>query len=153
MRMTRVWPPELARASSGGQTRVIRMGYGDQEIYTRWSHRSLGLWKTLFGRDGRPPVFHPTGVLWMAREQDPLTTTTLATLQRLGIVHERLERRELERRWPQIDFGPVTWAIHEPESGMLEAFHSVQEIVRMAQDEGVDYFQAKVLPPEGTGRL
>src|SRR6266542_6254905 len=31
--------PGNARASSGGQTRVIRMGYGDQEIYTRW-HRS-----------------------------------------------------------------------------------------------------------------
>src|SRR5215831_1724421 len=28
--------PGNARASSGGQTRVIRMGYGDQEIYTRW---------------------------------------------------------------------------------------------------------------------
>ena len=33
--------PGNARASSGGQTRVIRMGYGDQEVYTRWSSRSL----------------------------------------------------------------------------------------------------------------
>src|SRR5512140_3258171 len=33
--------PGNARSSSGGQTRVIRMGYGDQEIYTRWSMRSL----------------------------------------------------------------------------------------------------------------
>jgi sarcosine oxidase len=145
--------PANARASSGGQTRVIRMGYGDQEIYSRWSHRSLEVWKTLFGRDGRPPVFHPTGVLWMARGQDPLTVKTLATLERLKLAHERIERLELERRWPQIDFGPVTWAIYEPESGMLEAFHSVQEIVRMAQEDGVDYFPARVLPPEGTGRL
>ena len=37
--------PGNARASSGGQTRVIRMGYGDKELYTRWSLRSLGLWK------------------------------------------------------------------------------------------------------------
>ncbi|HEY6221994.1 MAG TPA: FAD-dependent oxidoreductase, partial [Candidatus Eisenbacteria bacterium] len=99
--------PGNARASSGGQTRVIRMGYGDQEIYTRWSNRSLELWKSLFGQAGRA-FFQPSGVLWMAREQDPLTTRTLAMLQRLGIRHERLERAELDRRWPQIDFGPNT---------------------------------------------
>src|SRR3989304_10145568 len=29
--------PGNARSSSGGQTRVIRLGYGDKEIYTRWS--------------------------------------------------------------------------------------------------------------------
>jgi monomeric sarcosine oxidase len=145
--------PGNARASSGGQTRVIRMGYGDQEIYSRWSHRSLEVWKTLFGTAGRPAVFHRTGVLWMARGQDPLTVNTLATLERLKYPHERIERPELERRWPQIDFGPVTWAIYEPESGMLEAFHAVQEIVRMGQDAGVEYLQARVVPPEGKGRL
>src|SRR5437773_3737120 len=92
--------PGNARASSGGQTRVIRMGYGDQEIYTRWSHRSLEVWKTLFGKGDRPAVFHQAGVLWMARGDDPLTTKTLATLQRLQVVHERVDRRDLERRWP-----------------------------------------------------
>jgi len=32
--------PAHARASSGGETRIIRMGYGTDEIYTRWSQRS-----------------------------------------------------------------------------------------------------------------
>jgi len=146
--------PGNARASSGGQTRVIRMGYGDQEIYTRWSLRSLGLWKSLLGPAGRPSVFHESGVLWMARAEDPLTTKTLATLGRLGVVHERLGRAELERRWPQIDFGPNTWAIHEPESGFLEAFHAVQAVVRMAAAAGVEYLQEAVVPPpRGKGRL
>jgi monomeric sarcosine oxidase len=144
--------PGNARASSGGQTRVIRMGYGDQEIYTRWSMRSLDLWKSLFGKAGRA-FFQPSGVLWMARGQDPLTTSTLATLQRLGVTHERLERSELERRWPQIDFGPITWAIHEPRSGFLMAFHSVQAVVQFAMAEGVDYLQEAVMPPSGKGRL
>jgi len=110
--------PGNARSSSGGQTRVIRMGYGDQEIYTRWSMRSLDLWKLLLGQAGRPSLFQEVGVLWMARSEDPLTTRTVATLQRLGIRHERLGRSELERRWPQIDFGANTWAIHEPGRGL-----------------------------------
>src|SRR6202162_6162876 len=100
--------PGNARASSGGQTRVIRMGYGDQEIYTRWSMHSLDVWKSLFGQVGRPSVFQEAGVLWMARGEDPLTTRTLATLQRLGHVHAPLVRSELERRWAPIYFGPDT---------------------------------------------
>jgi monomeric sarcosine oxidase len=145
--------PGNARSSSGGQTRVIRMGYGDQEIYTRWSMRSLDVWKSLLGPLGRPSVFQEVGVLWMARGEDPLTTRSLATLVRLGVVHERLSRPELERRWPQIDFGPNTWAIHEPDSGFLVAFHAVQAVVQMAEATGVTYLQEAVVPPVGEGRL
>jgi monomeric sarcosine oxidase len=144
--------PGNARSSSGGQTRVIRMGYGDQEIYTRWSMRSLELWKGLIGQAGRA-FFQPTGVLWMARGEDPLTTKTVAMLQRLGVRHERLDRSQLERRWPQIDFGPNTWAIHEPDSGILMAFHSVQAVVQYSIGKGVEYLQEAVIPPEGKGRL
>ncbi len=145
--------PGNARSSSGGQSRVIRMGYGDQEIYTRWSMRSLELWKAVFGQLARPSLFQPAGVLWMARGEDPLTTKTLATLKRLGIRHERIDRPELESRWPQIDFGPNTWAIHEPDSGFLMAFHAVQAVVQKAMVMGVEYHQAAVAPPEGSGRL
>jgi monomeric sarcosine oxidase len=145
--------PGNARSSSGGQTRVIRMGYGDQEIYTRWSMRSMELWKLLTGRVVRPAILQQTGVLWMARGEDPLTTKTLATLKRLEVRHERLERAELERRWPQIDYGPVTWAIYEPESGFLAAFHAVQFVVQAAVAAGVTYLEESVAPPAGQGRL
>ena len=38
-----------SRASSGGETRIIRMGYGADEIYTHWSVHSLDQWNELFG--------------------------------------------------------------------------------------------------------
>ena len=145
--------PGNARASSGGQTRVIRMGYGDQEVYTRWSMRSMQLWKLLTGRVVRPAILQQTGVLWMARGEDPLTTKTLATLRRLEVRHDRLERAELDRRWPQIDFGPTTWAIFEPESGFLAAFHAVQFVVQAAMLAGVVVQDESVAPPAGQGRL
>jgi len=141
--------PGNARASSGGQSRVIRMGYGDQEIYTRWSMRSLELWKTLLGAADRFTQFQQAGVLWMAREQDPLTTKTVETLSRLGVGFERLERSELAARWPQIDLGPITWAIHEPGSGFLVAFHVVQTVVQMAVARGAVYLPESILPPAG----
>jgi glycine/D-amino acid oxidase-like deaminating enzyme len=38
--------PSNARSSSGGETRIIREGYGTDEIYTRSSQRSLAQWKS-----------------------------------------------------------------------------------------------------------
>jgi glycine/D-amino acid oxidase-like deaminating enzyme len=92
----------------------------------------------------------------MAREQDPLTTSTLATLERVGVPHQRLSRAQLESRWPQIDFGPITWAIHEPGSGVLMARRAVEAVVREAEREGVRYLAAAVNtvhPPAGGGAL
>src|SRR4029079_3812742 len=61
--------PANSRASSGGESRILRFGYGPDEIYTRLAQRSLALWKQLFDAISRPQLFHPTGVLWLAREQ------------------------------------------------------------------------------------
>jgi glycine/D-amino acid oxidase-like deaminating enzyme len=98
-------------------------------------------------------LFHETGVLWMARSEDPLTLATLATLTRLGIRHEKVARAELESRWPQIALGPVTWAIHEPGSGALMARRAVQVVSAQAAREGVEVRTAAIPPPRGKGRL
>src|SRR6185503_8977561 len=103
--------PASSRASSGGETRILRMGYGPDELYTRWAWRSLEQWKALSARAGEATLFHETGVLWMAHEYDPRSRATLDTLARVGVPHERLDRASLDARWPQIDFGDVTWGI------------------------------------------
>jgi sarcosine oxidase len=135
-----------ARASSGGESRIIRAGYGGDEIYTRWAARALDLWREFAARTGQP-LFHRTGVLWMARDADAYTLATEATLARVGVRFEKLTRGELERRWPQIEFGPVTWALYEPEGGALMARRAVQGVVEDAVASGVEYFTAAALPP------
>src|SRR5712671_2474532 len=59
--------PGHSRSSSGGESRIIRMGYGADEIYTRLAQRSLQLWKDLFTQIDRS-LFCQTGVLWLAHE-------------------------------------------------------------------------------------
>src|SRR5439155_19444455 len=54
--------PANSRASSGGETRVIRMGYGPDELYTRWAMRSLPIWREFAARSGRE-IFRHTGCL------------------------------------------------------------------------------------------
>src|SRR5579859_2359230 len=58
--------PGHSRSSSGDESRIIRMGYGKEEIYTRWSQRSLTQWKELFAGTINETLFRQTGVLWLA---------------------------------------------------------------------------------------
>lgn len=138
--------PGNSRSSSGGESRIIRIGYGSDEIYSRWAVRSLEFWHEL-STGSQPSLFVPTGMLWMAREGHPQTLATASTLTSLGIRFEQLDRTELERRFPQIEFGPITWAIFEPESGALLARRAVQSLVTRATNNGVDYKQMAVIPP------
>lgn len=144
--------PGNSRASSGGESRMIRMGYGPDEIYTRMAQRSLTLWQELFdqiGSAGIPPrLFQRTGILWLARENDPYCEATLATLQKCQVRHERLERAELVRRYPQLELGSVTWGILEPDSGVLMARQAVKAVVAQARAGGVTYVEAATLPPD-----
>jgi sarcosine oxidase len=138
-----------SRASSSGESRVIRMGYGTDEIYTRWSMRSLALWQKFF-RHVDEPLFHRTGVLWMARQDDPYAVNSARTLQQLGVRCETLSRADLEQRYPQIAFGSVTWGILEPDSGVLMARRAVQRVVQATLKSGADYVPEAVEPHTGS---
>ena len=144
--------PGNSRASSGGESRIIRLGYGPDEIYSRSAQRSLVLWKQLFEQTEN--LFQNTGMLWLARDHDRYCEATLATLQRIGANYERLDHDELVRRFPQLAFGPVTWGILEPEAGMLLARRAVQAVVSRARAAGVDYLEEAVTPPRsGSGKV
>jgi sarcosine oxidase len=136
--------PGNSRASSGGESRMIRLGYGPDEIYTRWAQRSLVQWKELFQDAGTVSLFQNTGILWLARERDAYCEAVLTMLERVGARFEKLKRDELVRRFPQIDPDQTTWAILEPDSGVLLARRAVQAVVAQAREIGVDYLQARV---------
>jgi len=139
--------PASSRASSGGESRIIRMGYGPSEVYTRWSQRALPLWNELFARAGRPELFRQTGVLWIARENETYMLQTLATLSACKVNFEKLSCEDLRRRYPQIVIDDGMFGIFEPESGVLMARRAVQCVVDQAQKIGVAYDEASVLPP------
>jgi sarcosine oxidase len=144
--------PGNSRASSGGESRMIRLGYGPDQVYTRMAQRSLALWQQLFDQIDpggiSPRLFRPTGILWLARESDPYCEATLETLQQCQIRYERLDRAELVRRYPQLELGSVTWGILEPDSGVLMARQAVQAVVAQARTDGLTYLEEAALPLE-----
>lgn len=143
--------PASSRASSGGESRIIRMGYGPSEIYTRWSMQALPIWKELFARAGRSELFQQTGVLWIAHENETYMLDTLRTLEKCGVNFQKLSGDDLRRRYPQITIDDGSFGIFEHESGVLMARRAVQCVVDQARKLGVAYEEAAVLPPASAG--
>jgi monomeric sarcosine oxidase len=140
------------RASSGGETRIIRMGYGPEEIYTRWAVNALEQWKMVFTEMGEE-IFYRTGVLLFAEKNVDQLTQTVATLTRVGVPFQQLSRAELEKNYPQFDFGSVETAVLEPNSGAIGARRAVQSLVRHGVTKGIEYRIEPVALPAAKKRL
>src|SRR5258708_9356557 len=65
------WGPGNARASSGGETRVIRATYGARTIYTKMAVRAMALWRA-HDEKYRRGFFTSTGALSIFATDDPL---------------------------------------------------------------------------------
>jgi len=140
--------PGNSRASSGGESRIMRLGYGPDEIYTRSAQRSLQLWQELFAQhEQTASLFQQTGVLWLARDQDPYCEATLQTLRNVGARCEQLDHAQLSARFPQLSFDGVAWGILEPDAGVLMARRAVQAVALRARANGVDYLEGAIVSP------
>ncbi len=124
------WGPGNSRASSGGETRIIRGSYGPDRLYTQLAARSLKLWQAN-ERKWKQQFLHRIGVLWMAgANNDGWEKDSLQALEEERIPYERLSARELRKRWSQINFEGIEWAIFEPQSGYLLARQSCAQLVK-----------------------
>jgi len=144
--------PAHSRASSGGESRMTRAAYGKDAIYARMALDSLVQWQALSALSGLP-IFHPTGVLFFFPDEDPYLADSLAAHRALGLPSERLDRREMARRFAMIDFAGVHSGIFEPGFGALMARRSVQALVQRFVAAGGSYRLGAVEAPAPAARL
>ena len=147
------WAPAHSRASSGGESRMTRGSYGADEVYTRMAVDSLLQWRALSGR-AELPLFHRSGVLFFFPREEDYVRDTIAVHRRLRLPTELLDRREMRRRFPMIDFEGVELGLYEPEFGALMARRSVETLVAEFVAAGGEFRRGAVEPPErGEGPL
>jgi glycine/D-amino acid oxidase-like deaminating enzyme len=139
------WGPGNTRASSGGETRVIRAVYGPDEVATRMVARAFQLWRENEDRWSQT-LFHRTGALWMAGKNDAYERAALPLVREAGFDYEELSVADAARRYPQIDFAGIAWVLLEKEAGYLRARHACQVVVENFVKEGGEYRQLAVEP-------
>jgi sarcosine oxidase len=139
------WGPGNSRASSGGETRVMRGTYGPDQPYTKMAARALKLWAK-YERRWKRRFLHRTGVLWMAPEHDDtFERDSIKSLRVAKIEFQELSAAQMRTRWPQINFEGIEWGIFEPECGYLDARASCQAVVEAFVAAGGKYRQAAVI--------
>jgi len=134
--------PANSRASSGGETRIIRSGYGSSAVYARWARQSLPDWLELERRAGEQ-FFVKTGALFVGGGAQWLDDTE-RTLHAEGIRCDRLQPQELGARFPQLTF-PGASGIFEPDAGVLFARRAVQRLVAALVKDGVTLTTGRVI--------
>jgi len=146
------WGASHSRASSGGESRLTRAGYGRDAIYTRFAHDSLPQWRALSAISGLP-ILIPCGVVFFSEREDDYFRGSIAVHKELGFSIERMSGADLQRAFPMIDFAGIEVGLHEPRFGALMARRSVQTLVERFVKAGGEYRRGAALPVEGSGKL
>jgi sarcosine oxidase len=136
--------PGNGRASSADFTRVIRAGYGRDEMYSRWAAAAWRDWEWLSSAIGQPFITR-AGALFLGAPDDPYIRATVDTLTHLGLAAESLSPDQLGRRFPQIAIDGLGYAVWEPHAGVIRARAAVYSLVTRLTSTGlVTYLPASV---------
>jgi glycine/D-amino acid oxidase-like deaminating enzyme len=147
------WGPGNSRASSGGETRVIRGVYGADRIYTEMVARAFRLWHENEERWKRP-LYRRTGALWLLADEGKYVRDAMPILRDNGFAWEELAVADASKRFPQVSFEGLKWAFFEKEAGYLLARRSCVAVVEGFQSEGGEFRLVKAAPgPIENGRL
>jgi sarcosine oxidase len=145
------WGPGNARASSGGESRVIRTIYGPARQYVEMAARALTLWREWDRASGKQ-FYRRTGVLWMTAANDGYVTESLPFLRSLKLEYEQLDPDAATKRWPQISFGGITNIFFEHAGGYLLARHACDAVAREVVRIGGHYRQIAVASVRPNGQ-
>lgn len=135
------WGAGNSRASSGGETRIIRSIYGSDRTSVRMAARSLALWKEHEQR-WRKPLYIRTGMLFLAASGDPFLAESQTALASEHIAFDNLTPAEAARRFPQISFENVGSVLFEPDAGALFARENCRTVVEHFIAEGGELITA-----------
>ena len=146
--------PGNSRSSSGDESRILRCGYGRDDIYSEWARRSREQWLALEARhDSIPSLWHGCGVLWLAPPGDTYTADTLATLQGLRYPIELLDQAALRTRYPHLAARDIESAMVEPAGGVIMARRSIQVLTTELSRTGVRLLRTRAQKPATPGHV
>ena len=140
-----VFGPGNSRASSGGDSRVIRGIYGEDKIYVDLVARSFKLWKR-YQKQWQQSLYFPTGALWFFQVDDTYAQKSLPIVNQAGLKSEQLSKKEVEKKFPQIDLNGLKSFYFEHEAGYLPARHCCQVVLENFVKKGGEYKQLAVKP-------
>jgi sarcosine oxidase len=146
-----VYGPGNSRATSGDETRQIRVGYGTREAYSRWALDAMARWQVREQEFGRR-VMYRTGRLQLGARWTADHEAQTGIFTKLGVPYERLAPDEIRRRWPQLDPVGMELGLYEPGASILRARESIIAVGEAFERKGGTLRIARGLPGRAAAR-
>lgn len=137
------YSPGHSLSSSGGESRVIRVSYGGDPLYSQMAAESLAMWEALSRRLSQP-ILHKLGVLWFSTTADASAQQALSWLRESGLGRWEGDAAAMRQRFPQMRFADNESGFIETDTGALSAGRSVQAVVA---DAGIETSRARIGAP------
>jgi sarcosine oxidase len=137
--------PGDRRASSGGETRLLRCSHGSDVEYAAMARRARTLWQELENESGED-LFVECGVAWFAHCEDGWEAASERTLAAQGIPTERLDISSAMRLYPSFRGEDLAFVLLEPEAGVLRAQRAVRALAAQATEQGARIVQGRARP-------
>jgi glycine/D-amino acid oxidase-like deaminating enzyme len=126
--------PGDPRATSGGETRLIRCSHGDDADYSAMAWRALELWPEV-----APGLLERCGMAWFAHREDGWEAESERTLTALGIPVAREDH-------PMAATDDLAFTLLEPEAGVLRAQRATQALAAGAVEAGAELVRGRAAP-------
>jgi sarcosine oxidase len=140
--------PGDERATSGGETRLIRCSHGRDDDYAVMARRARTLWRALEKESGAR-LMTECGISWFAHEEHGWESDSARVLNGLGIPNERQSVEHAARQFPSFKGDDLAWVLHEPEAGVLRAQRAVRTLAEQARERGARQVRGVARPDGG----
>ena len=131
-----MWGPGNARSGSGGASRIIRLTYGNDKIYTELTNKSFAFWEELSNKSERE-LYNENGMLWLVSQNDSsYVTDSSKHIQNCGHTLEEISIEKAKNIYPNINFEDINQVFFEKKAGTLMASRCCKNVVREYQKNG-----------------
>lgn len=118
--------PGNALSGSGDLTRIIRMAYGGDRVYSQLTARSFELWKKYSQAFNHQMIFEKDA-LWMFRGINPAyAEKSILVMKEMGFELNEVSTGDLKAIYPEIQFNDITSAYWEKGAAYLLASQSCE---------------------------
>lgn len=126
-----------ALGSSGGLSRVIRIAYFEHPSYVPLLTRAWRLWTELEEASGERLLLR-TGGLYVGEPGSEIVEGSARSAREHHLVHEMLDAREIERRYPAFALEPRWVGLYEHQAGVLFPDRCIEAHLRAAERSGAE---------------
>jgi len=137
--------PGDTRATSGGESRLIRCAHGSDPDYTASARRARTLWRELEAETGEALMVE-IGVAWFAEREEGWETESERAMSAQGIPCERLDAGEAARLFPSLGTDDLVFVLFEPEAGVVRAQRATRALAAQAAAHGARLVRGRAAP-------